>query len=176
MALLDIQDFIEEFAHMEAKAHAVVFCNFIRILSGKQPAAFRCAEFQLVTVILSLFGGECRSYFRYAQVADSHQLVFNLLALGLKLDFVREMLPSAPAADAEMAAEWLQSVFRRRDELFNAAFHVVFLLLENADVHDVTGNGVVYEYDHSVYMSEAFAFGCDFFDLYVLQKEVNSFP
>ena len=105
MALLDIQHLVKEFAHMEAKAHAVVFCNFLRILSGKEPAALRCAEFQLVTIILSLFRGKRRPYFWYAQVADSDKLVFNLLALGLKLDSVREMLPAAAATDAKMAAD-----------------------------------------------------------------------
>ena len=63
-AFLDIQDLVEEFAHVEAQAHPVIRRYGIRIFAMKHPAFAGSAEFQLVTVKLRPLGGECRPDFR----------------------------------------------------------------------------------------------------------------
>ena len=68
------------------------------------------AEFQFVTVKLRALGGECRPDFRDLQVADPDQLVVYLLPLGFELHFVRQGLPAAAAAYAEMLAECFEPV------------------------------------------------------------------
>ena len=107
MAFFDIQDFVEEFAHVEAQTHAIFFGNGSRILVPEQPAFVGSAEFQLVTIVLNAFRGECGPDFRHLQMAYAHQLVFHLLAFGFQLHSIGQRLPSTTATDAKMLAERL---------------------------------------------------------------------
>ena len=106
-------------------------------------------------------------------MANPHQLVFYLLAFGLQLHFVGQRLPAAASTDAEMLAEGLQAVGGGLHNAFDEAFHIVFLFLVYLDVHDVSGNGEVYEHNHAVYVRERFALGCNGFNLNVLKEEVD---
>ena len=172
---MDVQDLVEELAHMESQAHAVILGNRIRILAAEHPALAGSAEFQLVTIKLRTLGGECRPDFRDLQVADSDQLVVHLLPFGYQLHLVRQRLPPAAAADAEMLAERLDAVRGRLDHPGDEALHIVFLLPEHLDVHDVAGNGEIDEDDHPVHMRQRLAFGSDGLDGDVLQFQVDFF-
>ena len=175
-AFLDVQDLVEELAHVEAQAHPVVLGNRIGILAVKHPALAGRAEFQLVTVKLRALGGECRTDFRHLQVADADQLVVHLLPFGFELHLVGQGLPPAAAADAEMLAERLEPVRRRLDHSGDESLHIVFLLPEHLDVHDVAGDGEIDEDDHSVHVGQSLTFGGDGFDGDVLQFQVDFFP
>ena len=109
-------------------------------------------------------------------MADPDQLVVHLLPLGLELDPVGERLPAASSTGAEMLAECLYAVRRRLDDPRDEALHVVFLLLENPDVHDVARNGEIDENDHPVHACECFSFGRHRFDGDVLQQQIHFFP
>ena len=103
---------------------------------------------------------------------DAHQLVLDLLTLGLELHRIGERLPAASPTDSEMRTEGFQAVRGRGDESFDPTFHVILLLFENPDVHHVARNGKIHEHHHAVHMGEGFSFGRYGFNAYVLQQEV----
>ena len=142
----------------------------------KYPTLAGSAEFQFVTIKLRALGGECRADFRDLQMPDADQLVIHLLPLGFELHFVRQGLPAAAAADAKMLAERLDAVRGRLDHPGDESLHIVFLLPEHLDVHDVAGNGEIDEDDHPVHMGQRLAFGGDGLDGDVLQFQVDFFP
>ena len=53
---------------------------------------------------------------------------------------------------------------------FDEAFHVVFLLFVNLDIHQVSGHGEIYEDNHAVHMGVRFAFRRHRFDEDVFQQ------
>ena len=161
---------------MESEAHPVVFRDGVGILALEHPSTVGCAEFQLVAIELRTLGGEGRTDFRDLQVADAHELVAHLLTLGLQLHFVRQRLPAASAAHAEMPAERLEPVGGRLDHPGDEALHVVFLFLEDLDVHDVAGNGKIDKDHHSVHVREGLAFRGNGLDGHILQFQIDSFP
>ena len=108
--MVDIEHLVEEFAHVEAKTLHLFFAESFRILGIQNPAFVGGAVFQLVTVSDGLFRADNRLKLRHLQMPDAGQLVIDLPLFCAKLDFIGERLPPAAAANAEMAAEWLQTV------------------------------------------------------------------
>ena len=90
-------------------------------------------------------------------MADADELVIYLLLLCLKLHFVWKRLPLASSADAEMLAERLKTVLGRLYHTEDETFHIVFLLLCNLYVNDVSRNGKLYEQYGSVYSCQSLA-------------------
>ena len=108
-------------------------------------------------------------------MADTHQLVFHLLTLGFQLHGIGQRLPPAPATDAKMLAERLQPMLRGLHNAFDEAFHVIFLLFVNLDIHNVSGHGKVDKNHHAVHMRERFAFRGHRLDGHVFQQQIDSF-
>ena len=98
----------------------------------------------------------------------AHQLVINLLLFCLQLHFVWQRLPLAASAYAEMLAERLQTVLRRLYHSEDEALHIVFLLLCDLYVHNVSWNGELHEEHSAVDLRECLAFGSYRFDHDVL--------
>ena len=111
-----------------------------RILVLAEPAARREGEFQFVAVIAGVVRADDGGELRYVEMPQADQLVPDLLLLGLELHSVGERLPFAAAAQAEMLAERLQTVFGGLFHLDDEALHVVGFLLGDAYVDDVTGD------------------------------------
>ena len=175
VALFNVQDFVKELAHMEAQTHFLGLCKGVGIFVFEDPAAAGSAEFQLVTIKLSGFGGKGRADFRNLKMADSYQLVFYLLTLGLQLHLVRQRLPAAASANAKMLAERLQTVLGGLYNALDKAFHVVLFLFVYLNVHHVSGNGKVHENHHAVHMRESFALSRHGFNGHILQHQVYAF-
>ena len=155
---------------MEAQARAAGLAR--SDLRRGQPAAVGSGELKLVAVADGLFGPQDGGELRHFQVADTHQLVQDLLAFGLKLHFVRQRLPSAATANAEMLAERFKPVFGRFYNPFDKTFHIIFLFPVHLDIDNVSGHGKIYEYDHTVHVCERFSLGSDRFNRDILQKEI----
>ena len=165
MAGSDVQDLVEELADMEAQTDPFRLRKRLRINAFlEEPALGRCAEFQLVAVILRFEGGEGGADLRHGQMADADELVLDLLALGLQLPLIRQRLPAATAADAEMLAKGRQTLGGWLHDPLDAAFHVILFLLEDADVDDIAGHGEIDENDDAFVMGQGFAFGGDGLD------------
>ena len=101
-------------------------------------------------------------------MADTHQLVVNLLLFSLQLHLIWQRLPFAASAYAKMLAERLQTMLRWFYHAKNEAFHVIFLLLCDLYVHDVAGNCKLYEQHSAVDLRKCLAFGSHSFDHDVL--------
>ena len=71
-------------------------------------------------------------------MADAHELVVDLLLLGLKLHLVWKRLPFASAAHTEVLAERLQTMLGRFYHTKNETFHIVLLLFGHLDVNYVS--------------------------------------
>ena len=108
-------------------------------------------------------------------MANADQLVFHLLTLGFQLHFIRKRLPSAPAANAEMLAERLQTVLGGLYNALDKAFHVILFLLVYLNVHHISGHGKIYKHHHAVHVRERFAFCGHRFDGHILQHQVYPF-
>ena len=173
VAFPDVQDFVEEFAHVESDAHPFLRRHLFRILILQEPAARGEGKLQLVAVELRFFRGNGRPDLRHVQVAEADQLVFDLPAFRLQLHLVGNRLPAASAADTEVLAEGLQPPGRRLDHFFDETFHVVALLALDTDVHAVAGYSERHEHDHPVVMCDGFAFGSTVFNDHVLEEQVD---
>ena len=150
---------------MESESAAVGGRNAVRILVRENPSLAGEAEFQFVTIIDGLGGGECGPYFWHLQMAYPDELVVNLSAFRLELHPVRQWLPSAAAAGPEMRAERLQAFGRRFDDFRNETLQVIFLFLCDPDVYDISRNCERDKDDHSVIgMGHGVSFGSYGFD------------
>ena len=163
-AVLYVEHAVEVSAHVKTEANSLIFRQLLNIYGVFEPTSAAEGEFQFVTVIPVLVRTYHRLDFRYFQMTYPDQLVVNLLALGLKLHFVGQMLPAAAAANSEVTAERLEPLRRRLNEFSYVAFHIVFLFLGYADIHNVTRNCVLYKYHHTVYMGKGLALGGHGFD------------
>ena len=96
-------------------------------------------------------------------MSDTYQLVVNLLLLGLKLHLVWKRLPFASSADAEMFAEWLQTMFGRLYHTQDETFHIVLLLFCDLYVNNITWYSELDEKYRAIYSCQCLAFCCDRF-------------
>ena len=111
VAMFDVKNLVEKLAHMEAKTHLLLGGNRVRIHAPREPTLVGICEFQLVTIVDCLVGGECGTDLWDRKMSKPNQLIFNLFAFRFKLESVGERLPFASAASAEMLAERLHAVF-----------------------------------------------------------------
>ena len=106
-------------------------------------------------------------------MAEPDQLVPDLLSLGLELHGIGERLPSAPSAESEMRAERLETVGGRLHHPYRKTFHIVFLLLEDAYVDEISGNRELDEQYLSVHMGQRLAFRRYGLDADVLKNQIR---
>ena len=173
-ALADIEHLVEKLAHVVAQAAFFGRGEGLRIFAGKDPSALREGKLEFVAVMDGPLGAEGHRDFRDLKVADADELVIDLPAFRLELGGIRQGLPAAAAADAEMAAERLQAVLGRLFQAHDAAFHIILFLLADLDVDKVAGNSKLREDDGSVRrVAQGFAFGGDGFDPDVFQQQVG---
>ena len=177
IALLQIEDLIEKFADMEAKAATLGVGEPIGIFVRKYPPAVRCGKFKFIPIEFRTFRRECGKDLRNIQMADTHELVVYLASLGFQLERIGEWLPFASPANAEVLAERLQPVCRRLFYLRYNTFKIVLLFLDYPDVHDISRHCERHEHHLSVRtVRNRLAFSSDHFNCNILQEEVDSFP
>ena len=104
VALLDVDDAVEELGQVEAEALAGVFVVGACGCAVSEPLAVREGVFQLVAVLELLFAAEDGSYLGVFYLADAVEVVLHLLLLVVGLPLVVHVLPLAAAAETEMLA------------------------------------------------------------------------
>ena len=103
-------------------------------------------------------------------MADAYELVIYLLLLGLKLHFVWKWLPFATSANAEVFAEWLQTMLGWLYHTEDESFHIVLFLLGHLYINNVTRYCELYEKYCSVNFCECLAFCCNRLDHNIFQN------
>ena len=117
-----------------------------------------------------MHGSHDRTELRKLHLPYTDQLVIDLLLLCFQLFVVRQILPFAPAADAEVFAHGGLAYSTLADEPDNRSFAVSAFLLAYLEVYDVSRNDEWDENDLVVYVGDTFSFGCHRFYGDVLQK------
>ena len=159
MTLLNVEDLVKKAAYVESKAQTVRVAERGPVFAGKQPAAVREGVFQLVAVVVGLFGAQDGGDFRQFQVSDAGQLVHDLLLLEGDLAVVGECLPGTAATDAEVPAEWRKAERGRGYHLHDEPLGIAAADLVDLYVHYISGDCLFHENDFAVDMGQAVSFG-----------------
>ena len=141
-------------------------CKF---LSG-EPALVAASELNLVAILRGLHAAHDRAEFREFNLADAGKLVFHLLLLRLNLLLVRQVLPFATTADAEVLAHRLLTDVAFFDEANHLRLAVLMFLLDYLQIYHITWHTERNEDDLVVYSCDALTLGCNSLDGDVLQK------
>ena len=88
------------------------------------------------------------------ELADAGEVVVHLFLLVPQLFFVRQHLPLATSAHAEMAAKRLYAVVGIGMEADGAALGPVFLVFAEADIYGVAGYGICNEDNLPLYAGQ----------------------
>ena len=164
VAVLDVKYLIEEAAYMEAETILFLLRKNLCIFVIKDPTALREGELQLVTIICSVIRRNDRGDLRYIEMSYAHELVVYLLLLCLKLHLVWKRLPFASAAYAEVLAERFQTMLRRLYHTEDESFHIVFLLLCDLYVNNVSRYCKLHEKHSTIDSCQSLAFCCNRLD------------
>ena len=120
-ALLNRQYLVECTGDVESHGVLVLYLQSLVVnLLFRHPALVAESELKLVAILLCLYRTEDRHELRQFYLANTLQLVVNLLLLGLQLLFVWQVLPLASAADTKMLAHGHLSHLAK----FNKAYHL----------------------------------------------------
>ena len=104
-AAVDVEYLVEHVGYVESKGRALFDVAACGNLVVGEPAAVGEGEFELVAVELRAGRSEARFYLGQGDLAYACQLVAHLFGLEAQLFVVRQVLPFAAAAYAEMFAE-----------------------------------------------------------------------
>ena len=135
-------------------------CKF---LSG-EPALVAASELNLVAILLGLHAAHDRAELWEFNLADAGKLVFHLLLLRLNLLLVRQVLPFATAADAEVLAHRLLTDVAFFDEANHLRLAVLMFLLDYLQIYHITWHTERDEDDLVVYSCDALTLGCNSLD------------
>ncbi len=137
MAAADVKHFVECSRDVESRATAVCrHISCVDLLPG-EPAAVGEGVLHLIAVLPYVLRAEYRRNLRQFHLGDTMQGILHLLLLGLQLDGIRQMLPPAASAGAEMLTSRLATLLRRFYQAFDAAVGIrrtFFLYLDIGDV------------------------------------------
>ena len=166
-ALTNGVDLIEGTRDMEADGSVVAIFE-IEVLVGKfflcEPPTVTATKLEFVAIGCGLDRAKDRRDRRQVDLADTRQLIKDLLLLGFKLLLIGQILPFAAAADAEMLAERLRTHLALLDKVDDTSFSIFVFLTVNLDIHNIAGNAEWHE-DHTVVvMEKTFAFSSYGFD------------
>lgn len=133
-ALANGVDLIEGTRDMEADGSVVAIFE-IEALVGKfffrEPPTVTATKLEFVAVRCRLDRSKDRRDRRQVDLADTRQLIKDLLLLGFKLLLIGQILPLATTTDAEMLTERLRTHLTLLDEVDDAALGIfVFLTID----------------------------------------------
>ena len=160
-ALLDGQDLVERPGDMESDGGRVLdtIAKGGDVFPG-QPALVGATEVELVTVFLCLHAAEDRTEFRKFDLADTRELVEDLLLLKLQLLRIRQVLPFATAADTEVLTERFHAYITILYKAHYLALGEGVFLATDLHVAHITGHAEGYEHHQVIPVEQALAFGC----------------
>ena len=124
-----------------------------------QPSFVGAAEVEFVAVFLGLHATQDGTKLRQFHLADAVKLVIDLLLLELQLLLVRQVLPLAAAAHAEVLAEGCRAYLTIFYKLHHFAFGKRVLLALYLHVADVARHAEGHKHHQVVPVEQAFALG-----------------
>ena len=141
-------------------------CDFL----GGEPTFVGASELYLVAILLGLHAAHDRAELWQLNLADAGELVFHLFLLCLDLLSIRQVLPLATAADAEVLAHRLLSHVALFDEANHLRLAILMFFLDYLQVYHIARHAERHEDDLVVYVSDALALGCYSLDGDVFQQ------
>ena len=157
-AFVDGQYLVECSRNVEShRVHLVVLHVLLHLLFG-EPAFVGERKLQLVAVEARFFRAQNGTKFRKFYLPDAGEVVEYLFLLVLELLFVRQTLPFASSAHAEMAAERLHTQGRFFIELYGHRFGVMVLLAFHLQIDYIARHYIRDKYYQFIHFSHGFAF------------------
>src|SRR4030042_6660231 len=141
-----------------------------------KPAFFRKGVLKLIPVQKYLGRANNRIYFPDIGFTYPCQVILYLLRLVVKLKMIRQMLPPAAPAYAEMPATGLYPVGRVFMETDHTAFHVFFPLLIDLDINYITRYQHRYKNNLIINSCNSISFGTNIRYSYFFEKGKFIFP
>ena len=145
-ALFDRKNLVETARDMEAYAVHVLVLNAALHLLVREPALVAESEFEFVTIELCLLASQNRTYLRKFNLADSRQIICNLLLLCLQLLLILQTLPLAASANAVVLAERCVAQLRIMMNVHNLCLGITVLLSADLQIHHIAGHNVRSKY------------------------------
>ena len=139
-------------------------------LLPRKPLAVSAGELQFVAVLVDMFGAKDRTHFRQFDLADTGEVIHDLLLFVLELLVVRKDLPFASTAHTEMLASGFTTHRTRLYQSQHFCLHETMFLLGDLQVHDVARYAVGYKGYDVVDAHQCFPFGSDTGDLDILKN------
>jgi len=152
MAVLDVQNLIPESRDVETGSAALrELYAALELLLG-EPFVVREAELELVAVFVLFGASEDGQIFLRLYVANFFQILTHLFVLVLQLLIVAQVLPLAPATNAEIVAFVLYAVVAVFVHVNDFSFEVGAALFGDLNIHDIARHTASDEY-HALVVS-----------------------
>ena len=112
---------------------------------------------------------ENRQHFSYRHFPDSRQTIRNLYLFVTQLLFIRQMLPFAASAYAEMFAKRNYPFLAVLMECDSISLCIMTSFTGQTDIYYIPRCRPWHKNNHFIHFGNCFAFGCNIRDLYLFQ-------
>jgi hypothetical protein len=163
-ALIDVEHLVKRSRNMESKSRLLTLSVVFRVIKLCQfllsePPHVTERILQFVAVTHSLFGPQDRTDFRQLDFGYSGEVVNHLLLLVTELLLIRKILPFAASANTEMAAKRHGADIGQFMELYGNCLSITVFLLENLEIHYISGHYKRYKNHKVIDPDKGFALG-----------------